>query len=309
MGRLFDRTDATLALLVVIWGTAFPIIPMVQQSLGPFELTWYRYVPFPILYGIYLLAWRRDVFATVSGRDWLVMGAVGCVGVIGYHFPLNWALDPHRPGALSGATGAIIIATTPLWTMLLAIASQKERFSAAAALGTVVAFTGVAIVALLGQGDANVQLAAGALVAILAPMAWAIYSVYTKPLIARYGGLFVTGVTLSIGTFALIPLGVQYGVGPLQDLSLDQWGGLAFLALLSTALGYALWNNALKHRSASAVSVYIYFNPVVATLVALLFFREQLTPFFAVGGALVVLGVYLVNRARLATAETAPVKS
>lgn len=308
MGRTFDRTDAQLALLVVIWGTAFPIISVVEQTLGPFQLTWYRYLPFPVLYGSYLLMRRREIFPTVTGRDWLVMGAVGCVGVIGYHFPLNWALDPHRPGFLTGATGAIIIATTPLFTMILAVVSGKERYNAPAAFGTVVAFAGVAVVVILGQHSADVHLAAGAVVALLAPVSWAIYSVYTKPMIARYGGLFVTGVTLSIGTFALIPLGIQYGMAPLRALDAGQWWALGFLALLSTALGYALWNNALKHRSASSVSAYIYFNPVVATIVAVLFFHEHLTPFFAVGGALVIVGVLMVNRARVALAQAGAAK-
>ncbi|MES2155028.1 MAG: EamA family transporter [bacterium] len=307
----FDRTDAQLALLVVIWGTAFPIIPVVEQALGPFQLTWYRYLPFPILYGAYLLTRRRAMFATVTGRDWLVMGAIGCVGVIGYHFPLNWALDPARPGALTGAAGAIIIATTPLWTMLIAVVTGHERYNGLAALGTAIAFGGVGVVIALGQADSNVHLAAGALVALLAPISWALYSVYTKPMIARYGGIFVTGVTLSIGTFALLPIGIQYGVAPLRALSAVQWWGLAFLAILSTALGYALWNDALKRRTASAVSAYIYFNPVVATVVAVLFFHERLTAYFALGGALVIAGVLLVNRARLAAAAVAavPVKS
>lgn len=299
-----------LVLVVLIWGTAFPLITEVERALDPFQLTWYRYLPFPILYGAYLLSRRSAVFASVAGRDWIVMLGLGAIGVIGYHFPLNWAMDPHRAGALSGAAGAIIIATTPLWTMLLAVVVRKERYNARAALGTLVAFGGVGLVIGLGQeGGAagGIPLAASAVVALLAPIAWAIYSVYTKPLIAKYGGLFVTGVTLSLGTFTLIPLGLQYGVAPLADLDGLQWFALAFLALLSTALGYALWNNALKHRAASSVAAYVYFNPVVATIVAVFFFQARLTLFFLVGGALVILGVYLVNRARaLATVAPGP---
>lgn len=302
--RTFDGTDAMLAGLVVIWGTAFPIIPVVERALDPFELTWYRYLPFPILYGAYILARRRADFRRVSGRDWMLMGAVGSVGVIGYHFPLNWAMDPAVPGHLNGATGAIIIATTPLWTMLLAVLARKERYHAAAAFGTLVAFAGVLVVVLWGQPERPSPAAAATLaaLALLAPVSWAIYSVYTKPLIGRYGGLFVTGCTLSIGTLALVPIGIQYGVEPLRRLDGGQWAGLLFLALLSTALGYAIWNHALKQRTASSVSAYIYFNPVVATVVGLLFFGEQVTPWFLAGGALVLAGVILVNRARAATA-------
>jgi drug/metabolite transporter (DMT)-like permease len=99
---------------------------------------------------------------------------------------------------------------------------------------------------------------------------------------------------------------VTYGVAPLRALDAGGWAWLAFLALLSTALGYAMWNQALKLRSASAVSAYVYFNPVVATVVGVLFFHETLTPLFLLGSALVLGGVILVNRARQAAAALPP---
>jgi drug/metabolite transporter (DMT)-like permease len=111
---------------------------------------------------------------------------------------------------------------------------------------------------------------------------------------------------LSLGTFTLLPLAVSYGIAPLAALRPGDWAWLAFLALLSTALGYAMWNQALKTRSASAVSAYVYFNPVVATIVGVAFLGESVTPFFLLGSALVLGGVILVNRARQAAAAIAP---
>lgn len=307
-----DHIDALMVGLVVVWGTAFPVIPLLERVLDPFQLTWYRYAPFPILYGGYILARKRDVFVQVAGKDWVTMGLLGFLGVVGYHFSLNWAMSESGGTAVSAATGAILVATTPLWTLLLSLALGRERLRPLAAVGSLVAFLGVIVVVLKGQGDAHLTLAAKAAIAMLAPLSWALYSVFTKPLIARYGGAFVTGATLTIGTATLLPLGLHYGTAPLARLSPSDWGWLAFLALLSTALGYAVWNYAISHRSASSVTTYIYLNPVVATIAgawvlpALIatFTPAPVTPWFLAGGALVLVGLGLVHRARMAPPAT-----
>jgi drug/metabolite transporter (DMT)-like permease len=298
-----DRTDAMLAVLVVIWGTAFPGIKVLGEVLDPYQMSWYRYALFPIAYGAWMLLRRREVFAQVEGRDWLAMGILGIIGVIGYHFALNWGM--HGDGGVTAATGAILVATTPLFTLLISVAMGKERPTWLAWLGSAVAFGGVAIVVFLGKGHVELSLAFKALVVLIAPLSWATYSVYTRPFVHKYGGLFTTGATLSVGVFALLPLGLWYGVEPLRAMQPIHWFWLAWLAILSTILGYAMWNNALKHRTASQVSVYVYFNPVVAALVGVLFLHERLTGWFLAGAALVMAGVVLVNQARVRAANLA----
>src|SRR5688572_6837298 len=292
-----------LALLVVIWGTAFPGIKVLGEVLDPFQMTWYRYALFPVAYGAWMVLRRRHVFAAVAGRDWLAMGLLGMVGVIGYMFSLNWAMHGER--GITAATAAILVATTPLFTLLLSVAAGKERPKWLAWVGSAVAFAGVAIVVFLGKGHVELTVATRALVGLLAPMSWAVYSVYTRPFVHKYGGLFTTGATLSVGVLALLPLGIWYGVEPLRDLEPVHWAWLAFLSLLSTILGYAMWNQALKHRTASQVSIYVYFNPVVAALVGVAFLHERLTGWFLAGAGLVMAGVVLVNQARVRAASQA----
>src|SRR6185503_18405078 len=98
-----DRTDAMLALLVVIWGTAFPGIKVLGEVLDPYQMTWFRYALFPVAYGAWMVLRRREVFRRVSGGDWLAMGLLGIVGVIGYHFSLNWGM--HGDDGVTAATG------------------------------------------------------------------------------------------------------------------------------------------------------------------------------------------------------------
>lgn len=299
-----------LAGLAVIWGSAFVGIKALGDVLDPYQMTWYRYALFPVAYGIWIAGWRRQAIQRIPGRDWIALGTIGIVGVIGYHFPLNWGMGEHADGSsVSAATGAILIATTPLWTLLIAVATRRERLRPLALAGSIVAFAGVAIVVLLGRGQAELAVARKALVVLLAPIAWAAYSVASRPLVQRHGGLLVTGLTLSIGTLTLLPLGLRWGLEPLADFEARHWAWLGFLAVLSTILGYAVWNNALKHRSASQVAVYVYFNPVVAAAIAYVFLGERLTPWFVVGSGLVLVGVVLVNRARMQASVPAPARS
>lgn len=300
MQHRFDRTDALLAFLVLIWGSAFPGLKVLGEVLDPYQMTWFRYAPFPVAYGVWLLLRRRQAIARIPGRDWVAMAVLGAVGVLGYHFPLNWGLHDTGDGvSVTAATGAILIATTPLWTLLISVLAGKERLAPLALAGSLVAFAGVALVVFFGRGHVELTFARKALVILIAPVAWAIYSIYSRPLIQRHGGLVTTGLTLSIGALTLLPLGLWWGTEPLQALRPVHWAWLAFLAILSTILGYAIWNEALKHRTASQVTVYVYFNPVVAAAVGFLFLNERLTGWFVAGSILVMAGVVLVNHARV----------
>lgn len=299
-----DRTDAMLALLAVIWGSAFPGLKVLGEVLDPYQMTWFRYAPFPVVYGLWIALRRRAEVRAVPGRDWVAMAALGCIGVIGYHFPLNWGLHDAGDGiAITAATGAILIATTPLWTLLISVATGRETLRPLALAGSLVAFVGVAVVVFLGRGQAELSIARKALVVLVAPLSWAIYSVYSRPLVQRHGGLLTTGATLSIGALTLLPLGVHWGLEPLDGMQARHWAWLLFLAFLSTILGYAMWNHALKRRTASQVAVYVYFNPVVAAAVGFLFLGERLTGWFLAGAGLVLAGVILVNQARLQAAR------
>lgn len=294
----FDRIDALMLGLVATWGSAFVALRALAPDLDPFQLTWYRYILFPVVYGAWLLWRRRERIRTITGADWIRIGALGSLAVIGYHFPLNIALHGYGGEGITAATGSIIVATVPLWTTFVAVLAGKETLRMAAVFGSAIALAGVAIVATLGVPGAELRLAKLAALALLAPMSWAVYGVFTKPIIKRYGGLTTTGLTMSIGTLALLPLGAAYGIAPLRALDGAQWAWLAFLAILSTIAGYAVYNHALKHRDASEVAVYIYLNPVAATLVGWLALGERVTWWFFLGALLVVLGVLKVNHSR-----------
>lgn len=307
MKRL-DLVDGWMIVLVLTWGTAFPAIKALGAFWDPYQISWFRYLPFLPIYGVWLAVARRDRFRRVALRDWGWLLTAGFLGVVGYHFALNWGLQQTGgPDEVNAATGAILIATAPLWTLLIAAVVGQERFDGRKAFWSVVAFAGVMVVVFLGKGHGTeFTVARKALVILIAPLSWALYNIIAKPQIGKYGGMFVTGVTMVLGCLFILPLGIAYGVAPLLALDGAGWAWYLYLSIAATVAGYAIWNWALKHRSATEVTSFIYFIPVVATVGGWLLIDEAVTLWFLLGAALVMLGVVKVNEARLRNMPDAP---
>ncbi len=286
--------------LVLTWGVAFVSIKvLLDGAMNPYQVTWYRYVPLLIAYGAWLLVWRRPQLRGLSAGDWGRVFLLGLLGVVGYHIPLYYGLQPRGGVEVTGATGAILVATAPLWTLLAAVASRQERFNGLKAAGLGVAFAGVGVLTFFGKTEEQTFTFAGrVLVMLLAPICWGSYSVVAKPLVDRLGGLVVTGLTMSVGTLLFLPYGLSQGIEPLRGLSGLEWFWLVYLSVFATAIGYAVWNISLRHLAATEVTAYIYLVPLVATLAGWWLRDEGVTLWFIAGAALILGGVGLVNRAR-----------
>jgi drug/metabolite transporter (DMT)-like permease len=79
-------------------------------------------------------------------------------------------------------------------------------------------------------------------------------------------------------------------------MSLTGWSVVIFLGVFPTVIGYVLWYVALEIKSASETSVYLYFVPVLSTIISYILFRDEITWLFIFGGALVILGLHVVNK-------------
>lgn len=292
----FDGVDAAMTFLVVVWGTAFVAIRALAEVWSPWDILWFRYLPFIVGFGAWLVLTQRRRLTSLTGSDWLRYVVLGFLGVIGYHVPLNFAL---REGTgVTAATAAILVATVPLWTLFVGAALGREPLGPRRLAGSAAAFSGVIVVVLLGRGDAEFSVAAHASLALLGAFLWSLYSIVAKPLIARHGGLFLTALSFTVGTLFLVPYGFAVGIEPLRGLTALQLFWAAYLGILATLLGYVIWNFALARRRPSEVTSYIYGVPVVATLAGALLISEPVTPWFLLGAALVLGGVITIQQAR-----------
>ena len=131
----------------------------------------------------------------------------------------------------------------------------------------------------------------GNLIALAAAICWALYTVMGKRLVRERGGLVVTSLNMIVGSVPLLFLVV--GLNELTFPPLKAFLIIAYLAILPTALGFALWYKALEDLDASQLGPLQYLVPIGTAVVAFFVLGESIRPVSVVGMLLVFLGIYL----------------
>ena len=282
-----------MLLCVVVWALAFPFIRMtLDEGLSPINLTIMRFFVVCVVFLIILLL-KSNKFSKLHKKDVLPIFALGFSGVMVYHLGLNYGEQYVSPGAAS-----LIIATIPIYIVFLAFIFLKEKITARQIFGIVLALCGVLIISIWGKEDVFFEIKyLTALIAILiAAIMGAVYTIAGKKLLERYSALSLTVYAMLFGSLGLIPFFRLSLFSELADLSLTGWLLIIFLGVFSTVIGYFIWYVALEIKPASEIGIYLYLVPVFSTIASYFLLGHAITIFFIFGGAIVIIGLYLVNR-------------
>ena len=283
---------AAVLLTVVMWASAFPLIRIALNGLDPLPLAAARFWLAGAIAVIWLLIARPKRPAL---GDAFIFLLCGLAGIAFYNAFLNTGQKSVTPGAAS-----FLVNTGPIITALLATIFLKERFGIAAWIGSIVAFAGVAIIA-LGQ-PGGVRLGAGASLVLMAAACQATYFTLQRPLVPRYGALACTAYTIISGALLLTPW-LPRAAASLAIAGPTSSTAHAVLALvfLPSILGYAAWTYALGVLGAARAANFLYLVPPVATGISYVLTGEIPGWSTLLGGLLAILGVAIVNlRAKIA---------
>jgi drug/metabolite transporter (DMT)-like permease len=289
-------------LAVVMWGLAPVATRAAVAHLAPLPLLVLRLGVAAVL----LLPWAVPVFRRLTPRPAGRLVAAGALGLVGYNLPVTVGLQ-----WLPAATAGLLLATEPVWVMLLGYLFLAEQAGARAWLGSAVALGGVLVLAgpaaLTGAG--GLKALAGAGLVLAGTLAFGAYTIVLRPLSQAYGAVRATAASTVVG--ALPYLAFAGTLPRLAGLAPAEWGELAFLALGSTVAGLLLWNLAVLSAGSTRVSLLLYLEPVVSVLGAVIFLGERVTLAMLAGGLLILAGVAVAstrsrtcnNRVRAASAE------
>jgi len=233
--------------------------------------------------GLLRVAWRDVPFL-------LLLGAI-LFSVFPLTFNAGLQLTP-------ASRGALMLATMPLWSAVLAHATRRERLRVRQVGGIVLTFVGVGIV--LAEQDltweATGRMLAGDGLMLLTAVCGAVYSVLAPRALSRYRAVTVTAYAMVLGTLLLLPAAIGEGLlGIVARLDETAIVLVLFLGIVGGALGYSLITFALTRLTPTQVVVYINFNPIVAAVFAAILLDERLTEAFVAGLGAVIGGVLLVN--------------
>lgn len=273
---------------IIVWGTTFVSTKvLLLNGLTPPEIFLYRFV----LAYLCILFWApRRLFAD-NWKDEGLMVLAGISGGSLYFYAENTAL-----GITLASNVSLIIAATPVLTALLACAVyRQERLQARLVFGSLIALVGVALVVFNGSFILEIN-PSGDLLALLAAVLWAVYSLVLKRLENGYPVLFITRKIFFYGLLTLLPVLAVSPVSPLPVLVRPVvWGNLVFLGVIASMLCYLMWNVALKNLGVVRVTNYIYINPLVTLVASSVVLHEVITGVAILGSVLILSGVYIAE--------------
>ena len=196
----------------------------------------------------------------------------------------------------TASNAALLYATTPILVVLFSRWLLGEKLTRQRIAGVLLGFAGVTIVIFERGIDASVDNLAGNLIIYCAVLAWGLYTVLGKRLIATYGPIRSTSLTLIIGTFLFLPVGIWSAAQfPYGRLSLDSWLQILYLGLITSVVAYLLWYYALSRAEAGKVAVFTNLQPLLTTILAVLLLNQDVTVAFVVGGSVALGGVVLAQ--------------
>lgn len=192
--------------------------------------------------------------------------------------------------------GAILMACTPVFVVILAMVIIRERITGLRASGIIVACIGAMLLMGGSRFSFSTSHIKGDVMVAVNAIIYSFYLVYAKPLLKKYNPILFSAWTFSIGFLFVLP----FGYAELQriDFSIIPshiWFYIVFILVGSTFVTYLLNAYALKKASPTLVGSYIYLQPVLAILIAILNQTDHITFEKIIYMLIIFAGVYLVS--------------
>jgi drug/metabolite transporter (DMT)-like permease len=268
---------------VTMWGLAPVATRALVLHLAPLPLLVLRVT----VAGLILLPVAVPVLRRLDRAYLPALIGAGLLGMVGYNLPVTVGLQ-----WLPASTAALILATEPIWILVLSrvfLAEPVPRWSWA---GAAVAIAGVAVLAgpeAFAGGSARTL--AGAGLVLLGTALFGAYTIVLRPLAERYGAVPAAAASTVAGAVPYVLFAGTLAAAPLGTLHPAAWGELAFLALGSTVAGLLLWSVAVTRAGPTRAGLLLYLEPLVGVAGAAILLGEGLSPATLAGGLLIMLGV------------------
>lgn len=289
MSTSLSRADWAKALVVVVvWGLNFVVMKWGLATLSPLVLCALRFLAASLPFLLFVRPPRH--------LSWGVMAAYGLVQGVGQFGLLFTGMQLGMPAGMS----SVVLQTQAFITMLMAAALLGETPHRWQWLGLCIAIGGLVFIgAAHGDGASGMTLA-GFLLTVGAAAMWAGSNLLTR-VAARQGPYEPVSFIVWSSVFPIVPLlllacvvdGTEAVVQQLRGLGGREVGVVAYLALLSTLLGYGLWTRLLQRYAASTVAPLSLLVPVVGLLSAMLLLGERPTAWQWMGTLGVLAGMVI----------------
>jgi len=283
--------------LIVLWGSSFVVVKIVlREGLTPISIATFRFLVAGGLFLVWLLVKRqRDPTYGLIGKEdaprFLLLALTG----VTFFFGAQYA-GIQMAGASIAAI--LVCLLSPVLIATLSALLFNELLTKRQILGIGLAGLGASLVVTAGGlgFSTSDDFFLGTLILLLTPFLWAVYSLLGKRMMKKYDPFLAVAYVTMLGGLCLVPFSLVEGsLHRIFNLGIQGWLAILFLALACSLLGYYIWFRVLKEVGAAVTSSFLFAEPLVTVLLAVLFVDERLSWPIVSGGVLIFLGVYLVT--------------
>lgn len=307
--RSLSAIDGLLLLVMFIWGGNFSVVKAALGEVSPRAFNSLRLLLATGLFLAVLRLSRRfgrhhvlerlrlsDTLAHSPGlttREWLGVAALGTVGHFVYQLCFIEGLE-----RTTAANSALIVGSNPVIVALLAALLGVERIGRLHWLGAGLSMIGIYLVVGRSSSISGASLP-GDLLVLGAVGCWAIYTLASRPLLARHSPLVVTAYSMAFGTGGFVAVSWRELRDPSwMTMSGNAWAALVFSAVFALFVAYLVWYAAVQRLGSAGTAIYANLVPVAGVAIAVLWLGEALDVVTVFGAAAIVGGVALTKAGR-----------
>jgi drug/metabolite transporter (DMT)-like permease len=286
----------SLLFVAIFWGSNFVSIKHLLDTIGPGNIVLLRLFLASLVF-LPIVIYLAKGIPRVERADIPMLLVIAILGIT-----INTSAIAFGTQLIPAAVASLIVTGNPVFTAIISRILVGEPLTGRKIVGIIIAFLGFLIVLLYGGQEAefSIRNALGVLITMGGPLAWAFYTVLSKPLQGRYHPVQFVGVTTIAGTLPLIPFAIYNTdlVTVTLEFGITQWLALVVSAVLALVLAYLFWYRGLSILEPTQIAVYVYMVPVFGALGAWLLLGERITIFVLVGGLTILTGVIITNTTR-----------
>ena len=288
---------AAALLSVVVWGASFAAAKVALAQASPLTIVFMRFA-----LALVMLALLAAVCGELRLPTKKQAAVLAFMGFMGFYFHLG--IQTIAMETSGSATANWQMAAAPAMVAVLAAVFLKEKLSLSGVCGIIAAFAGVMVVLGLGTKGATGLSAyhIGDFLISVSVLNWAAFMVITRWLFkgGSYPPIFTIFWEIFFACLMCLPTMFALGVDITAAASFtpDTWLSLAVLGFLCSALAYVCWYYAAERIPVARLMVFQFFQPLVGALVGYVVVGERFTPWLFVGGAMIISGVWSVNRGK-----------
>lgn len=282
-----------LVATVFFWGSNFAVSKIALDSFSPSMAALIRFVFGTIFLMTAYLSAKGFKLPDFTPRQWFLVFLSAFFGVYCYNFFFFGAM-----GSISAVRASLLITSSTIFIILLSAVFFKEKITLIKWLGVFITLAGVAIVIVRGDFSklGNDAWGIGETFIMFTSLSWTIYTLLAKVILKQMDALSVSAFSAFMGTILLFfPVLSEQPLAQLQAATWQSFLAVAYIGITATGFGFVWYYEAVIKIGATNSAVIANLTPVFAVVVAI-GLGEELTLMTAVGGVIVLFGIWLTNK-------------